>query len=69
LEVELDDPDAAIEAYNSAATQAGDQPDLLDALDRLYTKVGKAAELHDVIERRLSVVGGTEQPALYQRLV
>ncbi|HTV24521.1 MAG TPA: tetratricopeptide repeat protein [Polyangiaceae bacterium] len=56
-EQELDDPKAAISAYEEAVRQAGDQPELLLALDRLYEKTQNYDSLIEVLERRASVAG------------
>jgi tetratricopeptide (TPR) repeat protein len=54
-EQELDDLSGAVQAYEEAVRQAGDQPDLLAALDRLYGKLGNHESLVEVLERRASV--------------
>jgi tetratricopeptide (TPR) repeat protein len=47
----------------------GDEPDLLEALDRLYTQVAEYRELADVLERRVAIVGSpVEQATLHYRL-
>jgi tetratricopeptide (TPR) repeat protein len=56
-EQELDDPKAAISAYEEAVRQAGDQPELLLALDRLYEKTHNYDSLVEILERRASVAG------------
>jgi tetratricopeptide (TPR) repeat protein len=68
-EQELDDPAAAIDAYEEAVKQAGDQPDLLEALDRLYEKTKNYDALGDMLERRASVAKSEyEQADLYYRM-
>jgi tetratricopeptide (TPR) repeat protein len=56
-EQELGDPAAAIAAYEEAVRQAGDQPELLLALDRLYEKTKNYESLVEILERRASVAG------------
>jgi tetratricopeptide (TPR) repeat protein len=56
-EQELNDPAAAIAAYEEAVRQAGDQPELLLALDRLYEKTKNYESLVEILERRASVAG------------
>lgn len=68
-EEKLGDAKRAIRAYVRATEQAGDQPDLLSALDRLYTSTGEVEELQGVLERRLGLADGDEEQAeLYYRL-
>lgn len=65
----LSDPKRAIDAYSRAVEQAGDQADLLLALDRLYEKVEDFQSLADVLERRaLLDADEAEQAAIYHRL-
>ncbi|MEB2314045.1 MAG: tetratricopeptide repeat protein [Sorangiineae bacterium] len=54
-EERLSDRQRAVEAYSKALEQAGDQPELLLALDRLYGALGEHQALADILERRLSV--------------
>ncbi len=54
-EQELGDPAAAIAAYEEAVRQAGDQPELLQALDRLYDKTKNYESLVEILERRASI--------------
>ncbi|MCC6526258.1 MAG: tetratricopeptide repeat protein [Polyangiaceae bacterium] len=58
----------AIAAYGRAVEQAGDEPELLTALDRLYVRTGDHEKLAGVLERR---VMSENDPAvradLYQR--
>ncbi|MFC1642267.1 tetratricopeptide repeat protein [Myxococcota bacterium] len=51
-EEHLGDDSRAIGAYTRALEQAGDDPLLLEALDRLHTKTNNAHALADVLERR-----------------
>ena len=68
-EENLSDPSRAIEAYRSAIDQAGDQPELLSALDRLYAATNDAQALSDILERRvLAETDETSQAELYHRL-
>lgn len=65
----LSEPKRAIDAYSRAVEQAGDQPDLLLALDRLYEKVEDFQSLADILERRaLLDTNEAEQAAIYHRL-
>lgn len=52
-EERLSDARRALDAYVKAVEQAGDQPDLLAALDRLYEQLGEHERLADVLERRM----------------
>ena len=68
-EEHLSDEKRAVEAYTRALEQSGDAPALLEALDRLHSKLGNAQELSEILERRVSVE--TEpgaQADLYHRL-
>jgi tetratricopeptide (TPR) repeat protein len=68
-EQELKDLPAAIEAYEEAVKQSGDQPELLEALDRLYEKTNNYDSLGDILERRASVAKSEyEQADLYYRM-
>jgi tetratricopeptide (TPR) repeat protein len=68
-EQELGDPTAAIAAYEEAVRQAGDQPELLAALDRLYEKTRNYEALVEILERRASVAETEyEQAELYYRM-
>ncbi len=68
-ETRLRDPGRAIDAYRRAVDQVGDEPDLLLALDRLYTGAKNWTELVDVLERRTALVDGdAERAPLYYRL-
>jgi len=68
-ESKLDDPSLAEQAYSSAVSQAGDRPELLQALDRIYTRLGNWRSLADIIERRSVVeIDGRVQAELLVRL-
>jgi tetratricopeptide (TPR) repeat protein len=68
-EERLNDDRRAVTAYVRALEQAGDQPELLDALDRLYGRLGDHGALSDVLERRVVVENSDPQRAeLYYRL-
>lgn len=68
-ENKLSDDKRAVAAYGKALEQAGDAPDLLEALDRLHSKLGNDHELADILERRVSVeTDSGKQADLYHRL-
>ncbi|HVY26926.1 MAG TPA: tetratricopeptide repeat protein [Polyangiaceae bacterium] len=68
-EQELKDEKRAVAAYKRAVEQAGDQPELLDALDRLHTRLGEHEAVAEILERRVSVESSDERQAdLYYRL-
>ncbi len=68
-EVKLDDPKIAEQAFSSAVAQAGDRPELLEALDRLYVRLGNWRSLADILERRAAVVAeSSPQAEFYNRL-
>jgi tetratricopeptide (TPR) repeat protein len=68
-EERLHDDRRAVSAYARALEQAGDQPELLDALDRLYARLGDHGALSDVLERRVVVESSDAQRAeLFYRL-
>ena len=68
-EVELKDDQRAVSAYKRAVEQAGDHPELLDALDRLHTRLGEHEAVAEILERRVSVEDSDERQAdLYFRL-
>ena len=68
-EEKLSDQARAIDAYQRAVELAGDRPELLAALDKLYQRVGDKRQLADVLERRVVVADpGSEQGELYFRL-
>jgi tetratricopeptide (TPR) repeat protein len=65
----LEDLPRAVDAYVHALEQQGDQPDLLEALDRLYERMGDLGLLSDVLERRVGIEPSeTDQAELYYRL-
>jgi tetratricopeptide (TPR) repeat protein len=65
----LGDKKRAIDAYEKAVEQAGDQPELLAALDRLYVATNQLDKVADILERRVSVeFDGELQAGLYHRL-
>jgi tetratricopeptide (TPR) repeat protein len=68
-ETSLNDERRAIMAYSRAIEQVGDEPELLEALDRLYGKVKEHRELADILERRVATVSSPEaQATLHHRL-
>lgn len=68
-ENKLSDPRRAVEAFTRAVEQAGDQPELLDALDRLYVTLGDSQALSEILERRVVVEESEARQAdLYHRL-
>jgi golgin subfamily B member 1 len=68
-EVKLDDPRVAEQAFSAAVAQAGDRPELLEALDRLYVRLGNWRSLADILERRSAAVAdAAEQADYYNRL-
>ena len=68
-EARLGDDGRAIGAYARALELAGDDPELLEALDRLYTKTKDARALSDILERRAAITtGNAEQAELSYRL-
>ena len=68
-EERLGDDRRAVEGYVKAIDQAGDQPELLDALDRLYTRLEDHTALADVLERRVLVEPvESRQAELFYRL-
>jgi tetratricopeptide (TPR) repeat protein len=54
-ELELKDDRRAIRAYAKANEQAGDDPEILASLDRLYERTKDYRSLLDVLERRVTV--------------
>ncbi len=66
-EDKLADPARAAGAYAKAVEQAGDAPDLLEALDRLYAKLDQHEALADVIERRVAVATDDAKADLLHR--
>ncbi len=68
FEEHLADARAAISAYQMAAEQTGDRLDLLDALDRLYTRVDDIEAVVALLERRMALVEtDADQARLYCR--
>lgn len=68
-EEKLKDDRRSVDAYAKAVEHAGDTPELLEALDRLYGRLGDMKALADVLERRVSVVSSDrEQADLQHRL-
>lgn len=68
-EEKLHDDRRSVEAYAKAVEHAGDEPALLEALDRLYGRLGDTKELSDVLERRVAVTeGDAAQAELFYRL-
>ncbi len=68
-EERLSDHGRAVEAYERAVEQAGDLPELLASLDRLYTRLGKLDRTADVLERRVGLGNdATAQADLHHRL-
>jgi tetratricopeptide (TPR) repeat protein len=54
-EERLKDDARAAKAYAQAAENAGDAPEILAALDRLYSRLGDSRNLADVLERRVAI--------------
>lgn len=52
-EDELKDSNKAIDAHERALSLLGDEPNILEALDRLFTQTEQWERLHDVLSRRL----------------
>jgi len=68
-EEQLKNDQRAVEAYSRAVEQAGDQPELLLALDRLYTRLGEQEKVAEILERRVAVESSEQlQADLYFRL-
>ncbi|MFW5738828.1 MAG: tetratricopeptide repeat protein, partial [Myxococcota bacterium] len=68
-EGKLSDDKRAVAAFTHALEQAGDSPELLEALDRLHSKLGNAQELSEILERRVSVESDPlAQADLFHRL-
>lgn len=68
-EERLKNDERAVEAYSRALEQAGEQPELLEALDRLYEKTANAKALADIVERRIALESSDAgQAELYHRL-
>ena len=54
-EEQLHDDARAAKAYAQAAESAGDAPEVLASLDRLYSRLGDSRALADVLERRAAI--------------
>jgi len=68
-EEHLQKPERAVEAYSRAVEQAGDQPELLAALDRLYTRLSDKEKVAEILERRVAAESSDKtQAELYFRL-
>ncbi|HWZ92099.1 MAG TPA: hypothetical protein VNW92_24720, partial [Polyangiaceae bacterium] len=68
-EEQLKDDDRAVLAYSRAVEQAGDKPELLAALDRLYTRLKDEDKVAEILERRVAAEGSEKtQAELYFRL-
>ncbi len=68
-EEKLKEDKRAVDAYVHAVEQAGDQPELLRALDRLYARLGDSQALGEILERRVVIEESeAEQAELYYRL-
>lgn len=67
-EEKLKDDRRSVEAYAKAVEHAGDTPELLEALDRLYGRLGDEKALADVLERRVPLATDREQADLLHRL-
>ena len=68
-EEQLKNDQRAVEAYSRAVEQAGDQPELLVALDRLYTRLDDKQKVAEILERRVTAEHADQMQAeLYFRL-
>ncbi len=68
-ESELRDDARAIHAYVKAGEHAGDEPETLSALDRLYSRTGDLRALADILERRVAIESDAKaQGELFYRL-
>jgi tetratricopeptide (TPR) repeat protein len=68
-EQRLDDPSRAVKAYVAAAERTGDDPGVLEALDRLNLRLGDTRALAEILERRIAVEGAASiQADLMYRL-
>jgi tetratricopeptide (TPR) repeat protein len=67
-EEKLDDAPRAASAYVAAAERGGDDPGVLRALDRLFTRLGDDRRLADVLERRVGTEAdpGVQADALHR---
>ncbi|MET0339843.1 MAG: tetratricopeptide repeat protein [Polyangiales bacterium] len=68
VERELSDVPRAIEVYEQALSQGGDDPSMLLELDRLYTASERHEELADVLERRVAFASDAEATDLLLRI-
>jgi tetratricopeptide (TPR) repeat protein len=66
-EDKLKDDARAASALAKAAEQAGDLPELLEGLDRLYARLDKAEDLADVLQRRIEVATAADARADLRR--
>jgi len=68
-EERLKNDQRAVEAYSRAVEQTGDQPELLVALDRLYTRLDDKEKVAEILERRVTAEHADHMQAdLYFRL-
>ncbi len=67
-EEKLKDDKRAVEAFAKAVEHAGDTPELLEALDRLYARLDDKKALADVLERRVPLAADKDQADLLHRL-
>jgi tetratricopeptide (TPR) repeat protein len=68
-EEKLHDDARAAKAYVKSAEQAGDTPPILEALDRLLSRMNDFSGLSDVLERRIAIEADLgAQADLYHRL-
>jgi golgin subfamily B member 1 len=68
-EEQLKDDERAVLAYSRAIEQAGDKPELLAALDRLYTRLKDEDKVAEILERRVVAEASEKtQSDLYFRL-
>lgn len=68
-EEKLKDDRRSVEAYAKAVEAQGDTPELLEALDRLYGRLGDMKALADVLERRITLTADDKsQAGLFHRL-
>lgn len=68
-EEQLKNDERATLAYSRAVEQAGDKPELLSALDRLYTRLGDKDKVAEILERRVAAEDSERtQAELYFRL-
>lgn len=67
-EEEIEDDDRATAAYLSILDASGDEPKALSALDRIYLRNAHYAELADVLERQITVIGPDDDLAAHMEL-